>query len=273
MSRRSILLPQLTLALSFALVPFAARAQDAPPPGGGRGQFAGMSRSNGEITAIAPALITIKTEEGAVMQIVTTENTRIMKGRGDTLKFADLKVGDGLTAAGNLDAPNKTLHAAVLFVVDAAQVKALKDNLGKTYIAGKVTAIDLDNARMTVERADHVAQTITFDETTSFKRGGRINPGAFGGMGGGYGGTPREGGNTPPPNGGGESITLADIKVGDNVGGPGSLKNGVFVPTQLNVMTPGTGGPGRRRGGGGGEGAAPAGTPPPATPPPATPQG
>ena len=30
---------------------------------------------------------------------------------------------------------------------------------------------------------------------------------------------------------GGESITLADIKVGDNVAGQGALKGGVFVPT------------------------------------------
>jgi hypothetical protein len=36
-------------------------------------------------------------------------------------------------------------------------------------------------------------------------------------------------------NGGGESITLADVKVGDNVAGKGSVKNGVFVPTELAV--------------------------------------
>ena len=35
---------------------------------------------------------------------------------------------------------------------------------------------------------------------------------------------------------GGESITLADIKVGDTVAGQGALKNGVFVPTELGVM-------------------------------------
>ena len=107
------------------------------------------------------------------MQIVTTENTRVMKGRGNTVKIADLKVGDGVMAAGILDAPNKTLHAAVVFATDAAQVKEMKANLGKTYIVGRVTAIDLDNAKMTVERPDHVAQTIGFDETTSFRKGGR----------------------------------------------------------------------------------------------------
>jgi len=103
----------------------------------------------------------------------------------------------------------------------------MKENLGKTYIVGKVTAIDLDNAKMTVERPDHVAQTIGFDETTSFKKGGR---GArMGGAGGGGGAG--AGGET-----GGESITLADIKVGENVRGTGSLKGGTFVPTELVVM-------------------------------------
>ncbi len=46
--------------------------------------------------------------------------------------------------------------------------------------------------------------------------------------------------------GGGESITLADVKVGDTWWGRGALKNGVFVPTEL--AGDGSGG----EGGGGG---------------------
>jgi len=261
MSRKAHLSLHLAFAFFLAVSALTAHAQDAPPRrGGGNGEFAGMNRAGGEITAVAPDRITIKTEDSAVMQIVTPDNTRLMKGRGETVKFADLKIGDGVTAIGNLDAPTNTLHAAMLMVVDAAQVKALKDNLGKTYIAGKVTAIDLDNATMTVMRADKVSQTITFDETTSFRRGragmggggmGGFGGGGMGGDGAGGGGRrPGGDGGTPPPNAG-ESITLADIKVGDSVIGQGSLKNSVFVPTQLTVATPGAGqGQGRRRGGG-----------------------
>jgi hypothetical protein len=209
--------------------------QDAGAQQGGRGQYAGMQRVAGEVTAVSGATLTVKTEDGATMQIVTTDNTRVMKGRGVTAKVADLKVGDGVTAAGILDAPNKTLHAAIVFAMDAAQVKEMKENLGKTYIVGRVTAIDLDNAKMTVERPDHVAQTIGFDETTSFRKGGR---GAR--MGGAAGGGAAGGGAGAGGEQGGESITLADIKVGENVRGTGSVKGGIFVPTELVVIERGS---------------------------------
>jgi len=223
----------------------------APPPGapqGGGAFLAGMQRVSGEVTAVSGATLTVKTEDGGSMQIVTTDNTRVMKGRGVTVKVSDLKVGDGVTAAGILDAPNKTLHVAMVFAMDAAQVKEMKENLGKTYIVGRVTAIDLDNAKMTVERPDHVAQTVGFDETTSFRKGGRgARMGGAGGTGGGgvAGGGAGAGGET-----GGESITLADIKVGENVRGTGSVKDGVFVPTELVVMERGPRGAGDAASGG-----------------------
>jgi len=90
-----------------------------------------------------------------------------------------------------------------------------------------------------VERPDHVAQTIGFDETTSFRKGGR---------GGG-----RMGGADAPaaaPAEGGESITLADIKVGESVRGTGSVKGGTFVPTELVVMQRGPRGAGDAASGG-----------------------
>ena len=232
----------------------------APPPGAQRGGgefFANMQRVAGEVTAISGSTLTVKTEDGGSMQVVTTDNTRVMMGGGratvaassggtpgavtrppapgrareTVVKISDLKVGDGVMAAGILDAPNKTLHAAVVFATDAAQLKAMKENLGKTYIVGRVTAIDLDNAKMTVERPDHVAQTIGLDETTSFRKGGR---GAR--MGGMAGGGVAGGGTGAAAEQGGESITLADIKVGENVRGTGSVKGGIFVPTELVVI-------------------------------------
>ncbi len=217
-----------------------------------------MGRVMGEVTAVSGSTLTLRADDGSMVQVVTTDNTRVMKDRG-SIKVSDLHVGDGLMAMGNLDAPNKTLHAAVVMAEDAAQIKAMKENLGKTYITGRVKTVDLDNARMTVERADHVAQTIGFDETTSFKRavrggGGNGGPGGSG-SGGDAGGSGRESGRGPGGgmglggmalNGGidrafnnGESITLADIKVGDYLAGTGGVKNGTFVPTRVVDSPPG----------------------------------
>lgn len=251
-------------AACMMVIASPAHAQEPGQQVGGRGQFAGMQRVGGEVTAVSGATVTVKAEDGATYQIVTTDNTRLMKGRGVPLKLTDLKPGDGVMAMGNLDAPNKTLHAAVLFATDGAQLREQRANLGKTFIMGKVTAIDLDSAKMTIERPDNVSQTIGFDESTSFRRGGR------GGMGmAGAGAAPAPG--APAAAESGESITLADVKVGDNVRGTGSLKNGVFVPTQLVVMAPGQG-RGQGRGRRGGEGSAVPATPGSTTPGSTTPQ-
>ncbi|MGA7158842.1 MAG: DUF5666 domain-containing protein [Acidobacteriaceae bacterium] len=248
MRRTAMMVGLMAVMVSMAVV---VRAQDMGPGQDqgqgerhGRGAFAGMARVAGEVTGVSGSSLMVKTEDGATMTVVTTDNTRVMMGRGNTVKVSDLKVGDGVMAAGILDAPNKTLHAAFVMATDAAQVAAMKANLGKTYIVGRVAAIDMDNAKMTVERPDHVMQTIGFDETTSFRRGGR----GMGRMGaGGAAGTGAAGAEpTEAPEAGGESITLADIKVGETVRGRGSVKGGVFVPTELVVMERGGG----RRGGG-----------------------
>ena len=99
-----------------------------------------MQRASGEVTAISGNTLTLKAPDGSTVQVISTDNTRIMKGRaqsGGAVKITDVKVGDGVIAMGNMDAPKVTLHAAFIVATDAAQVKALKDNLGKTYIAGK----------------------------------------------------------------------------------------------------------------------------------------
>ncbi len=228
-----------------------AAAQDgalgtaSPSRGGGN---AGMGRAGGEVTAVSGNTLTVKGENGHPVQIVTTDNTRVMKDRGP-VRVSDLHVGDGLMAFGNLDPATGTLHAAMVMATDAAELKTLRENLGKTYITGRVTAVNLDDAKMTVERPDHVAQTIGFDESTSFKRAVRGEPGGEGnggdgrvpnvmGLGGGMGIMASGGAAMDRTFANGESITLADIKVGDNVMGTGSVKSGVFVPVRLLESPP-----------------------------------
>jgi Domain of unknown function (DUF5666) len=249
MSRR-VKWAAVMMALLMPVCALNTKAQETDRPAGGRGQYAGMQRVNGVITAVSGPQVTIKGMDGAVYQVVTTDNTRVMHGRGEAIKVADLKVGDGVMAMGNLDAPNKTMHAAMVMSIDAEQMKRMEEahkqelaNLGKTLIAGTVTAIDMDNVTMTVERPDGVSQTIGFDEGTSFRRGriGMGNGSGFGaGTGSGAGTNPTA---TTPSS---ESITLADIRVGDRIGGPGEVKSGRFVAKELTVMTPGSG---RRRSG------------------------
>src|SRR6266851_280191 len=206
----------------------------------------------GTVTATAADHLTVKTEAGEVYQVALSANTRLTKER-QPVKVADIKVGDAVGAMGVLDAPTKTVHAVFVGVIDAEQVKKARENMGKTYITGKVTAIDLDALKLTVMRPDGVSQVIGVDEQTSFKRGGRgmavmasgagvIDTGPMGGRGNGAGtgggagtgkgsgaGAGNGGGGS---GGGGESITFADVKVGDSIAGQGALKNGTFVPTE-----------------------------------------
>ena len=80
-------------------------------------------------------------------------------------------------------------------------------NLGKTFIAGRVKAINQN--KITVTRPDDQTQEITVESGTSLK----LMPG-------------------------GAATTLGEIKIGDRVRGPGEVKNGSFVPTELSVGHP-----------------------------------
>lgn len=236
----ALLLGALLLASKAARPQDPAQAPDQAQSSEGRdrGGIPGGQMLRGVLTAVTADRLSLKQEDGQVVQVVVTPNTRIMKQR-QPIKLADLRPGDGMGAAGVLDASTRTLHAAMIFVVDAEQIRKAQENLGKTYVTGKVTSIN--DLKLTVARPDGVAQTIEVDEGTSFRRGGR------GGNMGMMMGAPGSGGSDPSASSGeaggarsngGESITLADIKVGDNVFATGSLKGGVFHPAEFRVATP-----------------------------------
>ena len=223
------------ITMALLLGSLTLQAQQGPPDDGAFAMGAQGRMVRGTVTSVAGDHLSVKTDGGDLFQVAVTTSTRMMKER-QPVKFADIHVGDGVGAMGVLDAQAKTIHAAALFVVDAAQVKKMREDMGKTYISGKVMAID--ELELTIHRQDGVTQKIAVDEGTSFKRGGRREGMAMRGDGsadafaGGGDPSARTGG----PNSGGESITLADVKVGDTVIGPGALKGGVFVPTQLTVI-------------------------------------
>ena len=77
--------------------------------------------------------------------------------------------------------------------------------LGKDYVAGEVKAIDAP--KLTILRTDGVTQTLELNEDTSLHRGR-------------------------------QSITMADIQVGDHVISRGEVQKDVFVPKGVMVLGP-----------------------------------
>ena len=205
-----------------AMAQFDGGGEPAVAMGAGRGV-------QGTVTAVAADHLTMKTERGELYQVAVSANTRVLKNR-EPVRLTEVHPGDGIGAVGELDAPNKTVHALYLMVVDAEQIKKAREALGKTWISGTVTAIE--ETRITVLRPDQVSQVISVDEDTSFRRGGRSMQMAMGGSGGAQESGRAGGGASQDA---GESVTLLDVKVGSLVAGPGTLKKGVFVPTTLEI--------------------------------------
>jgi len=221
---------KLTLLCVLATMAVAQDTAPANPPQGGpgmrehqggRGRGAGMGMGRGlmaEITAVNADGFTVKTMQGNAATIKVSSETKFMRDRQE-IKKTDFKVGDSVAVAGTPDTNDPTTWNASFVIDRTAQMKEFKENLGKTMIAGEVKAID--ETKLTILRPDGQTQTIEVDENTSFHKGR-------------------------------ESVTLADIKVGDHVGGRGALKNGVFVASDLRVG--GAGGMGMGMGGFGREG-------------------
>ena len=174
----------------------------------GIGQVFGPGNGvRGTVTAVAADSFTIKTDEGETFRVFYSPNTRLVKDR-QPIQAADVHVADMLFAGGLLDAKAKTLGAVLIVDIDAKQVREARASFGKTWLVGKVTAIQ--GVKITIERAgDKQAQVVAVDENTSFKK--------------------RR-----------DEITLGDLKVGDMISSEGAIHDNTFVATVLRVMPPGT---------------------------------
>jgi hypothetical protein len=231
----------IVLALAMGTAVSAQDANSAPPAqnqqpgagggwqgrrgggwGGGMGQGRGVM---GTVTEVAADHYTIKTETGEVYTVHFSANTHIVKaparrrseggagGDGGSppqqIKPTDIKVGDAITAGGELDANAKSVGAVFIALIDPEQAQRMREmeaNFGKTWLAGKVTAID--GVKVTLQggpgNASHIFMA---DENTTFRK--RREP-----------------------------ITLADVQVGDSVRVEGSVKDGTFLATSVGVMGP-----------------------------------
>jgi len=216
--------------------------------GGGMGMMMGR-RLMGIVTEAAADHYTIKTDAGDVYTVHFTADTRIFKqvarqrgpgegagagdgqgqGRGQgsgggggrgygggnppqQIKSSDIKVGDAIDVMGSVDATSKSAAATRIAQLDPAvvqQYRAMEADFGKTWLMGKVTAID--GAKITLTGViDNALHTVVADENTSFRK--RRDP-----------------------------ITLADIQVGDTVRADGAVKDGVFTASSVNVFGMGGG--------------------------------
>ena len=226
----------LTLTAAAALT-VAAGAQDmgsAPPPDGPGGpppgERGGMGMKGGglmgAVTEAAADHFAIKTDAGEVYTVHFDADTRFMKqgamrgpggdsnegggpsmgGRPQQIKAFEIKAGDMIEIMGDSDATAKTAQARAIIVVAPQRAKAMREmqaNYGKTWLMGKVTAVD--GTRITLQgTADNAAHSFVADENTSFRK--RRDP-----------------------------VTLADIQVGDTVRVEGVVKEGVFVAASVNV--------------------------------------
>jgi hypothetical protein len=191
----------VVLGLAMAATPFS-HAQDDNVMDGAFGHGNGV---RGTVTAATPKSFTIRTDEGENYQVFYSPNTRLMKEQQPT-EAADIHVGDMLIAGGLVDAKAKTVGAVLVVDVDADEVRKSRAGFGKTWVAGKVTAIH--ELKITVERAgDKQVQVLEVDENTSFRK--------------------RK-----------EDVTLADVKVGDFISAQGDLHVNTFLAATLRVMPP-----------------------------------
>jgi hypothetical protein len=225
----------LGLALAAGYSGYSQDAGAAPQgPGGGQGQrggrggIMGMGMGAGRglmgtVTEAAADHYTIKTDAGETYTVHFSANTRILKqsvrqrgqGQGEerganapqALKSSDIKVGDMIAANGEVDATAKSVGAVFIVQIDperAKQMREMEANYGKTWLMGKVTAVD--GVKITLEGSvDKAAHTIAADENTTFRK--RRDP-----------------------------ITLADVQVGDTVRVDGAVKDGTFLATSVSDM-------------------------------------
>ena len=201
-------------------------------PGGGRGVL-------GSVTEVAADHYVIKTESGELYTVHFSVNTRIMKqppgqpgqgggrrqggtgsGAGDAegggqraqptpIKPTEIKVGDVITAGGEVDASAKSIGAVFVMQIDperAKQMREMEANFGKTWLAGRITGIK-DTTIAIEGMLDHAPHSIAVDENTSF----RLRR---------------------------DSITLADLQPGEQLRAEGAVKGGVFVATTVVANQP-----------------------------------
>ncbi len=208
-----MILHRIPFTLAFVLLLFstAIAQQEGPPRQGAR--WADQARVTGQISAIRADAVDVLTPDNKTVTVKFTADTRFRKNRAPAT-LGDFKIGDMVFAIGEQKKDGtftiRMLASGMPGAGGPPQGGMMggmsREDLGKKFVMGQVK--NIDETKITILRPDNVEQVIEVDESTSFR-------------------------NTKN-----ESVTLADIKIGDQVGGRGELKNGVFVPEVLRIGMP-----------------------------------
>ena len=230
MAVRCILKPRTRLLFSLTFVGLLAGlacAQDAPdsnskPTQPGPAQGPGQDRNRdgqngprpvfGKITSIQNGTIELSGPDGQTITVKVNPQTEYRKDR-QPAKASDFKVGDMIMVRGDVN-PDHTVTARTIGGRTGGALGgpgqgggmffAGGGTLGKDYVAGQIKAVD--PPRLTVVRTDNVTQTLELNEETTLRRGR-------------------------------ESITMADIQVGEHLVAHGAVQNNVFVPKGVMILS------------------------------------
>lgn len=221
-ARTTVLFLLSGLALVAAPQVFSQTPGDAPPAqseGRQRGQRpddGGPRPIIGQITAVHNGTLQLAKPDGTTAVVKFTEKTAFRKDRQES-KAADFKVGDFVIVRGQENPDHSVTAETIAARSGGGPNGGGRPNgrggpngttigvLGKDFVAGEVKVID--PPKMTILRPDNVTQTIELNEETSLHKGR-------------------------------DSITMADIQVGDHVFARGATQGDAFTPKIVGVIEP-----------------------------------
>lgn len=215
-SRKLGLLIALASAFAFCTAVHAQepQGQATAPPADAQAQMRGQRERGprptfGKITAIKDGTIELAEPNGATVTVKISDKTEFRKDRQPS-QLSEFKVGDMVAVRGEQNS-DQTITAQMIASRTGGSGgggfgrAGAPGEMGKDFVVGEVKSID--PPRLTVLRSDNVTQTLELNEDTTLRRGR-------------------------------DSITMADIQVGDHLFARGAVQNDVFVPKGLMVMSP-----------------------------------
>ena len=172
----------------------------------------------GKITAVHQGSLDVADTNGDTVTVKINGQTEFRKDR-QPAKRTDFKVGDIIIVRGE-ENPDHTWTAQAVAARSMNGPNgpngrggpggpggrfAQAGTLGKDYVAGEIKSIDAP--KLSVLRSDNITQELELNEDTSLRKGR-------------------------------DSITMADIRVGDHLLARGGVENNVFVPKTVVVIGP-----------------------------------